>query len=321
MTSIRSGVRSLLQSMSIFRTREMEDARSLASLAMEVYPDRIGVDQDDQERLRVSPDDIVKLPIHRAINLWVAAGVPRAGFLAATLPMEDLHDNARAEHHRCAQRERGGHHPDHLGDPLADHNANRADGQRPCPDREPSSAPDARPRRSRGTATLADHADRVRGVITIGTLHLGAPLPFMSDVELGDAVRIAATLRPTMPASVLRDALDHLAAAVEGHRPPAAAGGLTAPDPYPTRSFGMAAPFDLGDVAVLALAGVITDDVFGWLRDAIVARAQQVAAVARPQPTHLSYALFARREIPGGSWTAGIETDTARGPGGHHQLF
>ena len=63
---IRSGVRSLLQSISIFRMREMEDARSLAGLAMEVYSDRISIDQDEQERLRFSPDDIVKLPIHRA---------------------------------------------------------------------------------------------------------------------------------------------------------------------------------------------------------------------------------------------------------------
>ena len=59
---IRSGVRSLLQSISIFRMREMEDARSLAGLAMEVYSDRISVDQEEQERLRFSPDDVVKLP-------------------------------------------------------------------------------------------------------------------------------------------------------------------------------------------------------------------------------------------------------------------
>jgi hypothetical protein len=116
---IRSGVRSLLQSISIFRMREMEDARSLTGLAMEVYSDRIGVDQEEQERLRFSPDDIVKLPIHRAINLWVADGVPRAGFLAHTLPMEELHDEAVAEHHAQKQRERGGHHPEHLPDPLA----------------------------------------------------------------------------------------------------------------------------------------------------------------------------------------------------------
>ena len=86
---IRSGVRSLLQSISIFRMREMEDARSLAGLAMEVYSDRISIDQDEQERLRFSPDDILRLPVHQAINLWIADGVPRAGFLAHTLPMED----------------------------------------------------------------------------------------------------------------------------------------------------------------------------------------------------------------------------------------
>ena len=117
---IRSGVRSLLQSISIFRMREMEDARSLVGLAMEVYSDHIGVDQEEQERLRFSPDDIVKLPIHRAINLWVAHGVPRAGFLAHTLPMEELHDDAVADHHARIQRDRGAHHPGHLPDPLAD---------------------------------------------------------------------------------------------------------------------------------------------------------------------------------------------------------
>ena len=64
---------------------------------MEVYSDRISIDQDEQERLRFSPDDIVKLPIHRAINLWVADGAPRAGFLAHTLPMEPLHDDELAD--------------------------------------------------------------------------------------------------------------------------------------------------------------------------------------------------------------------------------
>jgi hypothetical protein len=116
---IRSGVRSLLQSISIFRMREMEDARSLAGLAMEVYSDRIGVDQDEQERLRFSPDDIVRLPIHRAINLWVADGVPRAGFLAQTVPMEHLRQDEVAQHHLEQQRDRGAHHPSALRDPLA----------------------------------------------------------------------------------------------------------------------------------------------------------------------------------------------------------
>ncbi len=118
---IRSGLRSLLQSLSIFRMREMEDARSLAGLAMEVYSDRISVDLEEQERLRFSADDIVKLPIHRAINLWIAGGVPRSGFIAETLAMEDLHNEDLAEHHQQAQRDRGGHFPGFLPDPLAGH--------------------------------------------------------------------------------------------------------------------------------------------------------------------------------------------------------
>jgi hypothetical protein len=119
-------VRSLLQSISIFRMREMEDARSLAGLAMEVYSARISIEQDEQERLRFSPDDILRLPVHQAINLWIANGVPRAGFVGHTLPMEGLHDDNLAAHHLREQRARGGHHPTHLKDPLEEHNATRA---------------------------------------------------------------------------------------------------------------------------------------------------------------------------------------------------
>jgi hypothetical protein len=116
---VRSGVRSLLQSISIFRMREMEDARSLAGLAMDVYSDRISVDHEDQQRLRFSADDITRLQVHHAINLWVADGTPRPGFVAQTLPWEDLHVEQLADHHRQAQRDRGGHCPTHLPDPLA----------------------------------------------------------------------------------------------------------------------------------------------------------------------------------------------------------
>jgi TraM recognition site of TraD and TraG len=132
---VRSGVRSLLQSISIFRMREMEDARSLAGLAMDIYSDRISVDNEEQERLRFSADDIVRLPVHTAINLWVARGTPRAGFVARTLPMEELRDPALEEHHLAAQRKRGGHHLTHLPARLA----------RPSQSHPPSAATGAEP--------------------------------------------------------------------------------------------------------------------------------------------------------------------------------
>jgi hypothetical protein len=130
---IRSGVRSLLQSISIFRMREIEDARSFAGLAMEVYSDRISIEQDEQERLRFSPDDVLRLPVHQAINVWIADGVPRAGFVAHTLPMEPLNDRRVADHHRQAQRERGAHHPERLPNLLADKTHERVDDAGPDP--------------------------------------------------------------------------------------------------------------------------------------------------------------------------------------------
>jgi len=165
---IRSGVRSLLQSLSIFRMREMEDARSLAGLAMEVYSDRISVDQEEQERLRFSPDDIVKLPTHRALNVWVADGVPRGGFVGATLPMEGLRSDALAERHLDAQRDRGGHHPAHLPDPVAQllaREASKTDATNDKPRRRASP-------RGRGKATSGGRA--------------GKQLTFIDVTEAGD---------------------------------------------------------------------------------------------------------------------------------------
>ena len=73
--------------------------------------------------MRVSPDDILRLPVHRAINLWVADGEPRSGFLAQTLPMEPLFDQVVADEHRAKQRERGGHFPETLPSLLPEEKA------------------------------------------------------------------------------------------------------------------------------------------------------------------------------------------------------
>ena len=131
---IRSGVRSLLQSISIFRMREMEDARSLAGLAMEIYSDRISIDQEEQERLRFSPDDIVKLPITAPST----SGSPTAFRAPASSPPRCRWKTSTASSSRNttarAQHERGGHHPESLGDPLLNLAAASApsDGPRPA---------------------------------------------------------------------------------------------------------------------------------------------------------------------------------------------
>ena len=114
---VRSGVRSLLQSISIFRMRELDDARSLAGLAMDVYSDRITTEQEDQARLRFSADDITRLETHHAINLWIAQGTPHPASSPKHSPGNTSTTTQLAEHHRQAQHDRGGHRPGHLPDP------------------------------------------------------------------------------------------------------------------------------------------------------------------------------------------------------------
>jgi len=96
----------------------------MAGLAMEVYADRIGVEQEIQERLRFSVDDVLRLPQYRALCLWVSRGVPQPAFVAETIPSvgSGFGDRgsglARAEAHLAAQRARGGRPVAWLPDPV-----------------------------------------------------------------------------------------------------------------------------------------------------------------------------------------------------------
>lgn len=110
---VKAGIRSLLQNISIFRERDFEDARATAALAMEVFQDSIRGEVEDQRRIRLDPMDIVNQPDHRAVNLWLAHGVPQPAFTADTEPMERLANGPAAtrarEHHKRSQQRRGYH--------------------------------------------------------------------------------------------------------------------------------------------------------------------------------------------------------------------
>lgn len=151
-------------------------------------------------------------------------------------------------------------------------------------------------------AFAAAHPDRVQGVITVATPHLGTPLSFRDDAELGDALRIAAALLPTMAASSTRDAVEHLLAALEGYHPAATAGALDVPAPYPAASFSLAAPFDLGAVPVITVSAVLAGDPFAWLQAALVAHIDDLATHDTPTPTHLAYGMA--MDLPVGTGTA-----------------
>ena len=118
-TIVRSGVRSLLQSISIFRMRELDDARSLAGLAMDVYTDRIS-----NQTKKTKPDSASPPTTSPASKPTTpsTSGSPKAHPDQASSPRHSpgnhLHNPQLAEHHRQAQHDRGGHHPGHLPDPT-----------------------------------------------------------------------------------------------------------------------------------------------------------------------------------------------------------
>jgi hypothetical protein len=113
-------VQSLLQNVSITRTRNLDDARAIAALAMGLYTDAISANADDQRKLTIDPLDIAHAPDHQVQNLWLADGVPQPVFTADTVAVEPLlarvGDRAR-KHHERAQTERG-YHPHDEGKPI-----------------------------------------------------------------------------------------------------------------------------------------------------------------------------------------------------------
>lgn len=157
-------------------------------------------------------------------------------------------------------------------------------------------------------AYASAHPDRVRALITLGAPHMGAPLPFLTDLSTGDGARIAQVLRDAMPASAMRDALDHILHAMDGYLPAANAASLPTPFLYPAASFNTGAPFDTGSVPVVALQGQLTDDPFAWMQAAVSALAAQVVAAGRAAPTHLGIAVALPMALPAATGSA-IQTE------------
>lgn len=193
---IRSGLRSLLRSVSMFAMGEVRDARDQAEIAMEVYTDSIKTEREDQERLRLSPDDIVRLPVHTAVNSWVARGARRSAFVARTFAMEDAGQGARRDHHIDRQRAAGAAYPTDLLPPAEV--APTGDAAAPSTAIDPEPAPrtmrpgsdESRKRggkRSRKSPPPPDHEDGE-----------GAP-PSYQAVHRGGVVGIAWDRRPPDP--------------------------------------------------------------------------------------------------------------------------
>ncbi|MEO7040098.1 MAG: hypothetical protein ABI446_12540, partial [Gemmatimonadaceae bacterium] len=159
-------------------------------------------------------------------------------------------------------------------------------------------------------AFAAANASVVKGLVTLGTPHAGAPLEPLIDPTLGDALRVIAHMLPVgVAAGPLEDALAHLLVALDGYRA-IAADALPIASPYPIADFAGNGSTDTGGVPALALGGALGGadgiDLVAELRTALSAK---IAATTPALPTHLGYGV--RVDIPLGSDEDGAVTADA----------
>ncbi|RKQ90828.1 type IV secretion system coupling TraD/TrwB family protein [Solirubrobacter pauli] len=83
---IRKGVINLLQSRFLFRLGDHGDAEEAVRIAMAVYSTMIRDDPDSRARLRVTPEQILNLPVHHCLASWIAGGTRAASFIGQTFP-------------------------------------------------------------------------------------------------------------------------------------------------------------------------------------------------------------------------------------------
>jgi hypothetical protein len=150
----------------------------------------------------------------------------------------------------------------------------------------------------------AANAGNVQGLITLGTPHLGAGLPFITDESMANALRILQSILPTTSTSDQNiAALQHILGALDGYLPPAAAGLLPTPNQYPVGSFNPAVPAGVatGGVPALAIGSQLGGTLLASLQQFLATLAGQKAAptTAPPAPTHLAFGVRAHLPIAG----------------------
>lgn len=144
----------------------------------------------------------------------------------------------------------------------------------------------------------------LEGLITLGTPHTGASLSFLTDPDVGDAVRVLERLRDSITSlGPITDALDHIFQAADGYAP-AATGKLPQPAPYPAGSFnftGTGDPANTSGVNALALGSTLGGDLLVTLKSAVgnLATSASSPTTTPPAPTHLAFGMRGRLSIPG----------------------
>jgi hypothetical protein len=149
----------------------------------------------------------------------------------------------------------------------------------------------------------AANPGKVQGLITLGSPHGGAPLPFLTNLQTGEGLRFIKSFLPApLGADPLSSALTYLFAAIEGYAQNTAAGSLSIATPYPAASFNFngGASTDTGGRPAFAVGGALTGKLLDLLSSTGTSLANTATnpAPAPAPPTHLGFGVRTHFGLP-----------------------
>jgi hypothetical protein len=158
-----------------------------------------------------------------------------------------------------------------------------------------------------------DNPTLIQGLITLGTPHLGSPLPFLTDPLMSSVVRLLQPLASGFAAGPMLDTFNHYFGALDGYLPAARPGDLPTPSPYPTGSFSGTPTTDTAGVPAFAIGSSLA----GTLQQTVAAAAASLATKAgtggATAPTHLSLGARAHLDLPSSTKSSVTANASLRG--------
>jgi hypothetical protein len=115
---IRKGIVNLLQSRLLFRLGDHEDAEEATRIAMAVYSTMIRDDPDARARMRVTPEQVLNLPVHFCLASWIAGGSRAASFIGQTFPFPNPITDIWAQVHLERLQAKVGPYPETMASTL-----------------------------------------------------------------------------------------------------------------------------------------------------------------------------------------------------------
>lgn len=105
---VRAAWLNLLGSRFAFRVRDPLEAEQIARLAMDRYSSSVRVDDEDRDRMGITPDTFLRMPTFYGVASMIAKGEPQRSFTLKTIPTTT--NEPLIQRHLEQQLDRGCHH-------------------------------------------------------------------------------------------------------------------------------------------------------------------------------------------------------------------